>query len=88
MIYKNIFPAFTTRNTCEFNVWAPMAKTVRLVIEGENRKYQLLKQEFGYWSITVENIRSGTRYKYQLNEDKIFPDPASLSQPSGVHEAS
>src|SRR5665811_12397 len=88
MIYKTIFPVFTKIKTCEFNVWAPKVKSVHLVFEEENNKYPLLKQDFGYWSVTVENILPGTRYKYQLNEDKTFPDPASLSQPAGVHEAS
>ncbi|MFW5774306.1 MAG: malto-oligosyltrehalose trehalohydrolase, partial [Tangfeifania sp.] len=45
-------------------------------------------QDFGYWSLMLENAIPGMRYKYQIDEKETFPDPASLSQPGGVHEAS
>jgi maltooligosyltrehalose trehalohydrolase len=88
MTYKSIFPVFSDKGTCKFNVWAPKAKSIHLVTQNPEKKFVLQKQEFGYWSLNLENILPGTRYKYQIDEKESFPDPASLSQPDGVHEAS
>ena len=43
------------------------------------------KQGFGYWEKSVDRIEPGTRYKYMIDTGGSFPDPASLSQPEGVH---
>lgn len=88
MIYKTVFPIFINNNTCRFCVWAPKAETLHLVIEGHEQPYKMQKEAFDYWTITVENAAPGLRYRYQINQSGIFPDPASLSQPGGVHEAS
>jgi len=88
MKYRKIFPVFSAANTCKFSVWAPKAKSVHLVTQHPEKKHEMTPQELGYWSLELENISPGTRYKYQLNEKESFPDPASLSQPGGVHEAS
>ncbi len=42
-------------------------------------------QPFGYWETTVSHIGQGTRYQYVLNKKLKRPDPASRSQPEGVH---
>lgn len=88
MNYRKIFPVFTAENTCMFNVWAPKTKSVHLVTQHPEKKYKMKPRELGYWSVELESISPGTRYKYQLDEKEPFPDPASLSQPDGVHEAS
>ncbi len=41
--------------------------------------------EFGYWETNVKELKPGERYRYRLDEGESFPDPASLSQPDGVH---
>ena len=88
MKYQVVFPKFSNKNTCEFNVWAPKAETVHLIFVDKNEKFELQKQDFGYFALTLENVSPEIYYKYQINSDKTFPDPASLSQPKGVHEAS
>jgi len=85
---KTIYPVLSERNTCEFTVWAPKAKSMHLVLEETDRHIKMNKQKFGYWAVTEKNLQEGTRYKYQINNKRSFPDPASLSQPDGVHEAS
>jgi maltooligosyltrehalose trehalohydrolase len=45
----------------------------------------LSQETFGYWKGTVQNISPGTRYQYLLNHTLARPDPASRSQPDGVH---
>jgi len=88
MKYKNIYPAVSDDNSCEFTVWAPKANSMHLVLEETGQKIKMDKQEHGYYTITVENINHGTQYKYLINDSEKYPDPASLSQPEGVHEAS
>ena len=82
-----IFPVFRG-NYCEFTVWAPKAKTVHLELVNERSLLKMESQDLGYHSIKVENTEPGTRYKYHINNQESYPDPASLSQPDGVHEAS
>ncbi len=87
MEYKTIFPVFVG-NTCEFTTWAPKARTVHIEFPQSGQVMEMQPQKRGYWCINVENTKPGTRYKYRLNHKQAFPDPASLSQPDGVHEPS
>ncbi|WP_254174405.1 malto-oligosyltrehalose trehalohydrolase [Planktothrix pseudagardhii] len=76
-------------NRCEFRVWSPLRETVSLkIVSPEERLIPLERDEQGYWNATVENIPPGTRYFYQLEGQFTHPDPASHSQPEGVHGAS
>lgn len=85
MIYKSIFPEFTNANTCDFNLWAPKARDIKLVLEDENGEISLEKKEKGYWHLNFDKTSPGSLYKYKIDDGEIFPDPASLSQPEGVH---
>jgi maltooligosyltrehalose trehalohydrolase len=69
-----------------FTVWAPLKKNVELVI-GENKEHFIPMQldEFGYWNITVETIKPGSAYWFNIDNEVILPDPASRSQPLGIH---
>jgi len=76
-------------NCCEFRVWSPLRETVSLkIVSPEERLIALERDEQGYWSKKVENIPPETRYFYQLDGECNHPDPASYSQPEGVHGAS
>ncbi len=88
MVYKTIFPVWTKSGACEFRVWAPKAEKVSLIIEPSGEKYELQPETHGYFYIKTNDVSPGARYKYQINNGEKFPDPASLSQPDGVHEAS
>jgi maltooligosyltrehalose trehalohydrolase len=88
MNYKKIFPVFSDNNTCEFRIWAPKAKSLHLLIEGHSKPIPMNRQNYGYWSNRLEDISPGVRYKYQINHAESYPDPASLSQPDGVHGSS
>ncbi|MFW5821355.1 MAG: malto-oligosyltrehalose trehalohydrolase [Bacteroidota bacterium] len=88
MIYKNIFPVFSDENKTEFNLWAPKAKNIKLVLEKQEVEIELEKQEKGYWYISAENIEARDLYRYKIDNGETFPDPASLSQPHGVNGAS
>jgi maltooligosyltrehalose trehalohydrolase len=74
---------------CQFTVWAPSAERVAVKIVAPT-KWVLPMQplEFGYWQVTAEPIVPGTTYMYQLDGEFERPDPASQSQPEGVHGVS
>jgi len=75
---------FLTDRTTNVRVWAPYAKSVELELQGK-KVISLEKEEYGYWSIQNKEITSGDKYFFVLDRKKKFPDPASLSQPEGVH---
>ncbi len=68
-----------------FRLWAPLAKSVVVLLEGRDVSFQLEAERNGYFSATVPNIRSGERYKFILDGGEPFPDPASRFQPQGPH---
>lgn len=69
---------------CTFIVWAPGKEQVELLL-ANRPAYALEKDERGYWSISVHDLHPGHTYQYRLNNEEIFPDPASRHQPQGVH---
>lgn len=70
------------------NVWAPLAKQVSLHTEGSTESEALQPAGQGYWTITTHKLQEGSRYKLSVDGGQPFPDPASRSQPEGVHGAS
>jgi maltooligosyltrehalose trehalohydrolase len=71
---------------CEFLVWAPFLKTVEVhILPPEERILSLDKLDRGYHHAVADGIRPGSRYLYKLDGGRELPDPASRSQPTGVH---
>jgi len=68
-----------------FRVWAPRRHSVAVVIDGSATPAPLDAEAGGYFSGVVEEARSGTRYRYLLDGDHAFADPASRFQPGGPH---
>ncbi|HEX5849426.1 MAG TPA: malto-oligosyltrehalose trehalohydrolase [Rubrobacter sp.] len=68
-----------------FNLWAPAAEDVDLVLEGDG--IPMSRQEDGTFSLTTR-AGAGTRYRFRIDGGEEVPDPASRSQPDGVHGAS
>jgi maltooligosyltrehalose trehalohydrolase len=79
--------AFYRDNATTFRVWAPFRKNVSVIING-NRSEPLLSLDKGYWEATLREVKAGDRYFFELDGEFRRPDPASLSQPEGVHQAS
>jgi len=70
----------------DITVWAPLAESVVLVTENEKPlTIPLEKGEWGYWQAGTKLLTAGDRYRFLLNNEKAYPDPASVSQPEGVH---
>jgi maltooligosyltrehalose trehalohydrolase len=73
-------------NHCTFCVWAPLRQKVEVLIdESSAQRHTMTKDERGYWSVTVPSIVPGAAYWYRLDDSPLLPDPASRSQPNGVH---
>lgn len=85
MNLKKIFPYINPRGTCEFRVWAPIARNLQLLDILNDREIPMNKKDHGYWEIELDDCSPGFRYMYKIDNSDTFPDPASLSQPDGVH---
>ncbi|WP_437919865.1 malto-oligosyltrehalose trehalohydrolase [Sphingobacterium sp. LRF_L2] len=66
------------------HVWAPGAKEVTCLLEDTGLSIPLLPQPLGYWSAESDKLYVGQHY-YFVIDGKKYPDPASRSQPLGVH---
>jgi maltooligosyltrehalose trehalohydrolase len=72
---------------CEFRVWAPQVEKVELhIVAPVDRRIALTRNMRGYHEAVVDT-GEGSRYFFVIN-GRERPDPASRSQPDGVHEAS
>ncbi|MEI6947383.1 malto-oligosyltrehalose trehalohydrolase [Paraflavisolibacter sp. H34] len=81
---RRIGLSFAGSGSAEVLLWAPGAQKVQVALPG-NELVPLEKKEGGYWKATTGKIKPGDRYGFLLNDGPPRPDPASLSQPDGVH---
>jgi len=68
-----------------FSVWAPLARSVELVVGDQRISLEPLSG--GYWQ-TDAPIARDLGYKYSIDGAAPIPDPRSRWQPAGVHGAS
>ncbi len=78
---------FLPSGEIKFRVWAPKAKTLSLVI-GKEKPILMNPQEQGYYEVIACSSNAEMDYFFNIDGDKIRPDPASRWQPYGVHGAS
>jgi maltooligosyltrehalose trehalohydrolase len=74
-----------------FRVWAPERRRVDLVLDPgspSERRVGLAARQDGTFVGEREDVRAGDSYAYLLDWEGPYPDPASRSQPGGVHGAS
>ena len=69
-----------------FEVWAPAAEGVELVLGGERR--EPMRECGGGWFETHADASVGDRYGFSLDGGPARPDPRSRFQPDGVHALS
>ena len=68
-----------------FRVWAPERRRVELIVEGQDGARTPERDGQGYWVTFVPGLAPGALYRYRLDGEGPFPDPASRCQPEGVH---
>jgi maltooligosyltrehalose trehalohydrolase len=78
------FGARPVEGGVRFSVWAPTSQGVEVVVEGGDA-HALTRSADGTFAGVVPGVSAGARYRYRLDGGDAFPDPASLSQPEGVH---
>ncbi|HCE68235.1 MAG: malto-oligosyltrehalose trehalohydrolase [Geobacteraceae bacterium GWC2_55_20] len=67
-----------------FRVWAPSATSIEVEVVGAGAPKTHLQQDGEYFQGVVQ-ANAGDRYWYWLDGTLRRPDPASRSQPDGVH---
>jgi maltooligosyltrehalose trehalohydrolase len=69
-------------------VWAPKRRRVELVLERAGSTathHELASERTGYFSGVIEGMGAGSLYRFRLDGQGPFPDPASRFQPGGPH---
>jgi len=76
-----------TDSATHFRVWAPDRRNIAVEIDnGESQiSQELQKGAEGYFTGVVPDAAANARYQYRLDGGAARPDPASRSQPDGVH---
>lgn len=70
-----------------FRFWAPRCEAVFLAI-GDDAPLKMETRDGGWFELSVREAGPGTRYRFQLPDGRLVPDPASRHQPDDVHGAS
>jgi maltooligosyltrehalose trehalohydrolase len=80
------FGAQLTGRGAHFRVWAPGARQVELCLD--RGTLSMTGSGDGFFELAVVDVAAGARYRYSRDGGDPLPDPASRSQPDGVHGAS
>ena len=76
---------FIAETGADVLVWCPAATSLELLLLPSHLQIPLEKDHFGYWSVKSNLLQPGDKYRFLIDGKKVRPDPASLSQPEGVH---
>lgn len=70
-----------------FRIWAPAATRVELCLENTPaaRNLTMHALDGGWFELDCDEAPPGTRYRFRIDGGPGVPDPASRSQPDGVH---
>ncbi len=73
--------AEVTADGVDFRVWAPKRKRVDVVVAGHATA--LAAEGNGYFQGRLPGAGTGARYRFRVDGDASYPDPASRFQPEG-----
>ncbi|TVQ38108.1 MAG: malto-oligosyltrehalose trehalohydrolase [Spirochaetaceae bacterium] len=68
------------------SLWAPHATTVE--VELNRHRLPMSAAGRGYWVLDEPRPVAGDRYLFRIDGGPLRPDPRSMRQPEGVHQAS
>jgi maltooligosyltrehalose trehalohydrolase len=71
----------------DFRLWAPAARQVGLVL-GDDQPVQMQPAADGWHEALAVHAPAGTRYRFDVGNGLLVPDPASRHNPDDVHGAS
>jgi len=90
--------AWPDQDGTHFRVWAPTARRLEVVLENTSKtahaqtsnvsepsEISMVKAADGTFSVIVPGVGAGGRYRYRVDGQGLYPDPASRFQPEGVH---
>lgn len=88
--YRPRLGAVIENGGVRFRVWAANAASVAVRLEsgGTTADVPLAAEGGGFFTAHVPGVGAGARYRYVIDGGAAYPDPASRSQPDGVHGAS
>lgn len=87
---------FSSAGKAEVWLWAPYAAMVSVFLVNKKLKLPMLKQDFGYWFLSTNEIAEGDEYSFEIskfseggqilsqNESLNRADPAAAFQEKGV----
>ncbi len=85
--HRNIGVFFSENEKGTARVWSPDAARMDLLLN-DGSVIPMAQEMHGYWRVNSEKLHPGVRYQFSKNGGDPLPDPASLSQPDGVHKSS
>ncbi len=87
MAWQPSLGAWRQENLTHFRVWAPNAKEIEVVLEppGNVSAFSLRESADGYFQGAIPEVTLGALYRYRIDGQDSYPDPASRYQPRGVH---
>jgi maltooligosyltrehalose trehalohydrolase len=74
--------------TAHVLLWAPFAGEVILHNETTKESFAMEQEALGYRQLKTDRIQDDDLYRFSIDGGELLPDPASLSQPMGVHKSS
>jgi len=83
--YRMPFGAEYRNGATAFRLWAPGAAHVELVLGVDDADGIAMTPRDDGWYEHVCDAAPGTRYGFRIDERIVVPDPASRSNPDGVH---
>ncbi|MBP1685048.1 MAG: malto-oligosyltrehalose trehalohydrolase [Deltaproteobacteria bacterium] len=87
-VWQPSWGAWRDSEGVRFRVWAPGRRRVDVVLEAPqqtNVVATLTPAADGSFSAVIPHAAPGDRYRYRLDGEGPYPDPASRFQPDGVH---
>jgi len=80
-------PRFVGPQQCRFSVWAKSRKRMKLELKqsGEITEHKMERDDDGFFSVTVDNVKHGDDYRFQFNRSTSRPDPAAHYYTKDVH---
>lgn len=64
------------RDGARFRLWAPALSHVSVAIEGLKQALPMRAERRGFFQAFVEEVGLGRRYRFELPDGALVPDPA------------